>query len=492
MDQEMDAELINEDLAPVPDIKRTWSKWNIAALWIGMAICIPTYTLASGMVDQGWSWQASVCAVILGNLIVLIPMLLNAHAGTRYGIPFPVLLRSSFGIYGANIPALMRAFVACGWFGIQTWVGGSALFQLSFALFPNLPSLPDILPAFFGISTGQFLAFIVFWLINVAVIYRGMESIRVLQTWSAPFLLFTGVAMLAWALWSVGSLTTLFSNQAPVTRSFWSALTGAGLTSGVAYWGTLALNIPDFARFAKSQKDQIVGQSIGLPPTMAFYAFIGAIVTNATFLIFGSRISDPVQLLSTIGGTVTTVLAMIGVLIATLTTNLAANIVSPANDFSNLRPNLISFRKGAMIASVAGLLIMPWKLYLDAGQYIFTWLVGYGAFLGSIAGIMIVEYYLIRKMELNVVELYKKNGSYRYLGGFNLRAIAAMCLGIAPNIPGLLMALNVVETSEFWFGIYQRGWFVSFGIAGALHFIFAKVMPYTPVPGSSHAHQGST
>lgn len=474
----MDAELINEDLAPIPDSKRNWSKWNLAALWISMGISIPTYTLASGMVDQGWSWQASVCAVAFGNLIVLIPILLNAHAGTRYGIPFPVLLRSSFGIYGANIPALMRAFVACAWFGIQTWVGGSALYTLSLTLLPNLPTLPEFLPDFFAISTGQMISFLAFWLLNVAIIYKGMNSLRILETWSAPFLVFTGVALLAWALWSVGSLSSLFSNQTPVTRSFWSAMTGAGLTSGVAFWGTLALNIPDFSRYARSQRDQFIGQSIGLIPSMAFYSFIGAIVTNATFLIFARRISDPVVLLSAIGGPLTTILAMLGVIIATLTTNLAANIVSPANDFSNLRPNLISFRKGALIASVIGVLIMPWKLYVDAGQYIFTWLIGYGGFLGAVAGIMISEYYFIRKMNLNVVDLYRSQGSYRYLGGFNLRAIFAMCAGIAPTIPGLLMTFDLIHGPVIWQEIYQRGWFVSFFVAGSLHFILAKLIPH--------------
>lgn len=469
----MDRCLTNEDLLPTTKNQRTWSMWNIAALWVGMAICIPTYTLASGLVEQGFSWQASVCAIIFGNIIVLVPMILNAHAGTRYGIPFPVLLRSSFGVHGANIPAMMRALVACGWFGIQTWVGGSALYKLFMVLFPSSFSLPP-LPAFFGITSGELIAFFLFWLINVAIIYRGIESIRILETWSAPFLLFTGIALFLWAVSRVGSLGLMFAHSTPPTKSFWSAIFGAGITSGVAYWGTLALNIPDFSRFARSQRDQMVGQSLGLVPTMAFYSFIGAAVTNATFIVFGMRISDPVELIARIGGPISTAIAMFGVIIATLTTNLAANIVSPANDFSNLCPRSISFRKGAMFASVIGLVIMPWKLYNDAAQYLFTWLIGYGSFLGSIAGIMIVDYFLVKRMVLHVEELYKVNGCYRFSGGFNLKTLFALFLGIAPNIPGFLIELKLYQGSPWWTEIYQRGWFVAFFIAGFCHWALAK------------------
>lgn len=470
----MDHDLINEDLAPVAKQQKTWTAFNIAALWIGMAICIPTYTLASGLVEQGFSWQAAVTAIILGNIIVLIPMLLNAHAGTRYGIPFPVLLRSSFGIYGANIPALMRALVACGWFGIQTWVGGFALHKLFLVMVPNAPTLPPLLPEFVGITTGQFAAFMAFWLLNVAIIYRGIDSIRILETWSAPFLLATGVALLWWAFKSAPSLDALFRNQAPPTKSFFSAIFGVGLTCGVAYWGTLALNIPDFARFARTQKDQILGQSIGLVPTMAFYSTVGALVTNATLLVFGTRIADPVALIAQIGGPITTAIAMLGVMVATLTTNLAANIVSPANDISNLCPRKISFRTGAMIAATMGVIIMPWKLYLNAADYLFTWMIGYGSMLGSVAGIMIVDYFFIKEMQLVVEELYQKHGRYRFNNGVNWYAVIAMIMGIAPTIPGFLMVLGAISSQELFVAIYERGWFASFFISGVSHFIFER------------------
>jgi NCS1 family nucleobase:cation symporter-1 len=414
-------------------------------------------------------------------------MLLNAHAGTRYGIPFPVFLRSSFGIFGANIPAMMRALVACGWFGIQTWIGGSAMYRLFVALFPNEWTLPNVVPEFIGISTGELLAFLLFWFINVAIIWRGIDSIRILQTWSAPFLLATGAALFIWAWWNVGSLGAMLGANEAATRSWSSAMLGAGITSGVAFWGTLALNIPDFARFARSQRDQIVGQTLGLVPTMALFSFIGAAVTNATILIYGARVGDPVELLSRMGSPLVTVLAMLGIAVATLTTNLAANIVSPANDFSNLRPSVISFRRGAMIAATLGIVMMPWKLYINAADYLFTWLIGYGALLGSVGGIMIVDYFILRGRKLDVADLYRRDGQYRFHHGFNWHAMLALFLGIAPNIPGFLMALGLVEGSPFWTGLYDRGWFVAFFCAGLCHFVFAKSFGMKKYAAKQHA-----
>lgn len=485
---ETTAELWNEDLAPTSPEKRTWNVWHIAALWVGMAVCIPTYTLASGLVDKGWTWQAAVASVALGNLVVLVPMVLNAHAGTRYGIPFPVLVRSSFGTLGANIPALLRAFVACGWFGINTYIGGQALAQMIRVLFlggalSNAEMLAARLPVL-GIEPIELVSFLVFWAVQIAILLRGIESLKVLETWSAPFLLLIGVALLAWAISQVGSFGALLENPTPVAGTVavtgLGAVLGAGLTSAVSFWGTLALNIPDFSRYAKSQRDQALGQAIGLPATMAFFAFIGAVVTNATFIAFGTRISNPVQLLGKIGGPAMTVLAMLALLIATLTTNVAANIVGPANDFSNVAPKKISFKMGCVITAIVGLVIMPWRLYNDAGAYLFTWLLGYGAMLGSVAGVMIADYYLIKKSELSLEDLYRKDGRYPR---FNPVAIVALIAGIAPNLPGFLSALlgkdaagvDVFAVGPLWQGIYQWAWFVAFGIAAVVHVVGSAV-----------------
>jgi nucleobase:cation symporter-1, NCS1 family len=482
-----DDRLINEDLAPVPESKRTWGRWDIAALWIGMVICIPTYGLAAGQVAGGAPLWLAVLSIVLGNVIILVPMVLNAHAGTRYGIPFPVFLRSSFGVLGANVPAMMRALVACGWFGIQTWIGGNALYILAVALLPGGWDLPQFLPDWFGISTGQLLAFLGFWLINVAIIWRGMESIRVLERWAAPLLLLMGVALFAWAWYAVGDLGAMLATpplaEGVTPPSTWSTV-AIGLTSGVAFWGTLALNIPDFARFARSQREQVVGQAIGLPGTMAFFVFLGAAVTNASFVVFGTRISDPALLLQKIGGPALLVLAMFGLAIATLSTSLAANIVSPANDLSNLSPRRISFRKGAMIAAVIGMVIMPWKLWTDSQAYLMTWLLGYGSCLGAVGGVMIADYYFIRRCRLVVDDLYRRGGAYEYTRGFNLVALAALALGILPNVPGFLGALGVLDPGPLFTRIYQWGWFVALLTAGLSYLAGMKLVSKEVTHGS--------
>jgi nucleobase:cation symporter-1, NCS1 family len=463
-----DPRLINPDLAPTRAEQRTWNTWHIAALWIGMSICIPTYGLASGLVANGYSLGLAVVSVAIGNLVILIPLLLNAHPGTRYGIPFPVLLRSSFGVFGANVPAVMRALVACGWFGIQTWIGGSAIYTLALVLLPDSWSLPNVVPAWFGINTGQLLSFLAFWVLNVVIIIRGIETIRVFESWAAPLLLAVGAALLIWAWNKAGSFGALLEVRQPVTKGGIGAL-GVGITSAVAFWGTLALNIPDFARFARTQRDQMLGQALGLPATMAAFAFIGAVVTNV------SGNPDPVALTAQIGGPLLTVLSMFSLAIATLTTNLAANVVSPANDFSNLSPRRIDFRRGALIASVIGILMMPWKLWQDAQAYIVTWLLGYGAMLGAVGGIMIADYYLIRRAQLNVDDLYRRGGAYEYTRGWNPIALVALVIGIAPNVPGFLAALGGGSASPLFARLYEWAWFVSFFLAGAVYLAGMKI-----------------
>ena len=471
-------QLANEDLLPVAPDRRTWNWWHIASLWIGMAICIPTYTLASGLMASGWTWQAAVGAVILGNVVVLVPIALNSHAGTRYGIPFPVLARASFGVLGANIPALLRGLVACGWFGIQTWIGGWAIYKLIEVMWPGIATLPQLLPAFVGLNTGEFLCFMLFWAMNVWIVLRGMDSIKFLETWGSPFLLAVGVALLIWAWVRAGGIGPMLQN--PVGPSDGrtvglSGVFGAGLTSAVAFWGTMALSIPDFSRYAKSQRDQVVGQAVGLPATMALFAFIGAAVTNATVVIFGTRIADPVALLARIGGPLMIMLSMAGLVVATLTTNIAANIVAPANAFSNLAPHKITFKQGAMVTAVIGIVMMPWRLYNDAAAYIFTWLIGYGALLGPVAGIMIADYFSVRRGELVLNDLYQRHGAYEYSRGFNWIAMGALAIGVAPSLPGFLAALRGVPETGVFGTIYNWAWFVGFLLSALVYVIGMRV-----------------
>jgi NCS1 family nucleobase:cation symporter-1 len=480
--------LANEDLLPVTSDRRTWTWWHIASLWIGMAICIPTYTLASGLIASGWTWQAAVGAVILGNVVVLIPIALNSQAGTRYGIPFPVLARASFGVLGANIPALLRGLVACGWFGIQTWIGGWAIYKLIEVVWPGIATLPQ-LPAFVGLNTGEFLCFMLFWGMNVWIVLRGMDSIKFLETWGSPFLLAVGATLFIWALVRAGGLGPMLENPAvgPSGRPAVSSIWGAGLTSAVAFWGTMALSIPDFSRYARSQRDQVIGQAVGLPATMALFAFIGAAVTNATVVIFGTRIADPVALLARIGGPAMIMLSMLGLTIATLTTNIAANIVAPANGFSNLAPANITFKQGAMITAVIGILMMPWRLYNDAATYIFTWLIGYGALLGPVAGIMIADYFVVRRGVLLVNDLYTRHGAYEYWRGFNWLAVIALVLSVAPSLPGFLAALRGVPETGLFGAIYNWAWFVGFLLSALIYVIGMRVFERSTEQGAVRA-----
>jgi NCS1 family nucleobase:cation symporter-1 len=423
-----------------------------------------------------------VGAVVLGNAIVLVPIALNSHAGTKYGVPFPVLVRSSFGVRGAQVPALLRAIVACGWFGIQTWIGGWAIYKLVEALWPGVALLPQVLPEPLGLKTGEAACFLLFWAMNVWIVLRGMDSIKVLETWGSPFLLAVGAALFVWALVRSGGLGPMLSDPARETRAGGiDTLFGAGLTSAVAFWGTMALSIPDFSRYARSQKDQVAGQALGLPLTMALFAFIGAAVTNATLVIFGERVADPVALLARIGGAGTVVIAMAGLTVATLTTNIAANVVAPANGFSSLWPEKIGFKQGALITAVIGILMAPWKLYNDAAAYIFTWLIGYGALLGPIAGIMIADYFLLRRTRLDLDALYRRGGAYEYQRGVNWVAMAALALGVAPSMPGFLAALGLVEVAGAWTAIYNWAWFVGFALAAGVHVVGMRLAGMVPV-----------
>ena len=328
----------NADLAPVPASGRKWGVLSFAALWISMSACIPTYMLASSLIGGGMNWWQAILTIFLGNLIVLIPMVLNAHAGTKYGIPFPVFCRASFGTLGANIPALMRAFVACGWFGIQTYIGGEAIYKILAVFWPGLAA-PGAASAF-GITAPEFACFMFFWGINMFVIYKGIDSIRLLLNIKAPLLLALGLLLLLWWAWRAAggfgpilSQPSAFEAGQPKAGQFWGFFFPA-LTGMIGFWATLSLNIPDFSRYAHTQRDQMLGQAIGLPLTMALYSFIGVAVTSATTIIYGQTIWDPVDVLTRFTNPAVLVIAMVALCIATLATNIAANVVSPANDFA--------------------------------------------------------------------------------------------------------------------------------------------------------------
>ncbi|QQS49305.1 MAG: NCS1 family nucleobase:cation symporter-1 [Acidobacteriota bacterium] len=466
--------LWNRDLAPTTIRERTWTTWNIAALWIGMSVVITTYTLAGGFISAGMTWGQAMVTILLGNTIVLIPMVLNAHAGTKYGVSFPVLCRASFGTIGANIPAVLRAIVACGWFGIQTWIGGAAIDALFGAIWGGWNGIFGG-GAILGVAVHTWIACTVFWLIEVLIIIRGIDGIKYLESWSAPLLLVGGVVLLYWAASRAGGLGRALDASSALQResgNFWSIFPGA-LTASVGYWATLSLNIPDFTRYARSQKSQMLGQALGLPFTMTAFAFIGVAVTSSTLLIYGEAVPDPVELMKRFDSLPAIVFGALVIFAAQISTNMAANVVSPSNDFSNLNPKLISYVGGGLITAVIGILMMPWKLLATAGDYIFTWLIGYSGLMGAIAGILICDYWVLRRGRLDLEALYDPKGEYSYSSGVNWRAVVALVIAVAPVVPGFLNAASTpggkVSNPGPADRLYDYAWFITFGLGFLLY-----------------------
>jgi NCS1 family nucleobase:cation symporter-1 len=462
--------LWNRDLAPTTVRQRTWSTWNIAALWIGMSVVITTYTLAGGFIEAGMNWWEAMITILLGNTIVLIPMTLNAHAGTKYGVSFPVLCRASFGTRGANVPAVLRAIVACGWFGIQTWIGGQAIDALFGVMWSGWR----------GIQVHTWLSFFLFWGIQVYIIVHGVEGIKHLETWSAPLLLGGGLILLMWASSKAGGLGRVLTESVALQKqknAFWSIFPGA-LTASIGYWATLSLNIPDFTRYARSQRSQMLGQALGLPPTMTLFAFIGVAVTSATLLIYGQPIPNPVELMTKFDNDLVILFATVVIFAAQITTNMAANVVSPSNDFSNLSPRTITYVKGGLITAVIAIVMMPWKLMSTMGDYIFTWLIGYSGLMGAIAGILICDYWVLRRQRLDLPGLFDPAGLYSYSNGINWRAMASLGIGVLPVVPGFLRAATTpggqVAVPGVFDTLYTYAWFVTFGLGFVLYWLLSR------------------
>lgn len=422
-----DSRFANADLVPVPIARRTWRTYNYLALWVGMAHCIPSWTLASGLVALGMDWKQAVLTIALANVIVLVPMLLTGHAGTKYGIPFPVFARASFGVRGANLPAMVRAAVACCWFGIQTWIGGEGIFLLAGKLFGHGWLNAG---AISGTPWTQWLSFGVFWLVEVAIITRGMETLRRVENWAAPLVIVGALVLLGFMAAKAGGFGPLLDQPSRLgwgsgfAKVFFPSLMGM-----IGFWSTLSLNIPDFTRFGGSQRAQLWGQALGLPTTMTLFAILSVLVTSGSQAVYGAPIWDPIALSAKMSNTVGALFALLIVMVATLSVNIAANVVSPAYDLSHLLPRLVSFRTGALITGVVGILIMPWKLIANPHVYIFTWLGFVGGLLGTVSGILIADYWIVRRTRLALGELYQPGGRYWYAGGWNLRAVAAFVIG---------------------------------------------------------------
>ncbi|KAG6500890.1 purine-uracil permease NCS1-like [Zingiber officinale] len=464
------------DLAPVPACARTFTAWDMASLWVGLVVGVPSYYLAGSLVDLGMAWWQGVATVALANLILLFPLVLTAIPGTRYGIPFPVLARSAFGVRGAHVPTLLRALVGCGWYGIETWIGGQAIFLLLPAALKTSTAASSSLIPWLGTSPIEFSCFILFWIAQLGFVLRGMEGIRELEKYSAPILICLSSALLCWAYTKAGGFGRMLSIPSRLSASQFWAVFFPSLTANISFWATVALNIPDFSRFARSQKDQILGQA-GLPLFMGAFTFLGLAVTSATESIFGRVISDPIHLLGQIGGLPTTVVAILGISLAIVTTNIAANVVAPANALVNLSPSAFTFRRGALLTAFLGIAFQPWRLLSSSESFVYTWLLGYSALMGPIGGIVIADYYLVKGMELDVSALYSEDprSRYYYQGGCNAAAMAALVAGILPILPGFLHKVGILaNASQAFVAAYNNAWFVSFFVSAIIYLILSS------------------
>ncbi|XP_061337705.1 purine-uracil permease NCS1-like [Gastrolobium bilobum] len=472
---EPDPTLTNEDLKPTTPSQRTFSGFEMACLWVGLVVGVPSYYLAGSLVELGMAWWQGIATVVVANMILLVPLVLTGHAGTTYGISFPVLARSSFGIYGAHIPTLLRALVGCGWYGIESWIGGEAIFLL-------LPksvketSFSQTLP-WLGTSPLEFACFIAFWVAQLAIVWKGIDGIRELERYSAPILIVLTSCLLIWSYVKAGGFGHMLSLSSKLSNSeFWSIFFPS-LTANISFWATVALNIPDFTRYAKSQNDQIIGH-VGLPIFMGAFTFVGLAVTSSTKVIFGEVISNPIQLLGQIGGLTTSILAILGISLATITTNIAANVVAPANALVNLNPTWFTFRRGAILTALLGIAFQPWRLLKSSESFVYTWLVGYSALVGPIGGIVLADYYLVQKTNLTISDLYSRNpdGAYYYSGGFNMAAIVALVIGILLVVPGFLQNVGIATSIPNTFVvIYKNAWFISFFSAGFLYWVLSSL-----------------
>lgn len=457
------SKLYNSDNAPVPVKERTWNTYNFTALWVGMAHCIPTYMLAASLISLGMNWKQALITITLGNLIVLVPILLNAHPGTKYGINFPVFSRLSFGVFGANIPAILRAIVACGWFGINTYIGGSALNVLFSAMIPGWKTLGGNFQIA-GLSLPSGITFMIFWAIQMFIIFKGMEQLKKFENWAAPLVMILAFFLMIWAIKSANGFGPLLSSEGKL-KSFGSFMSvfPAALTSMIGYWATLSLNIPDFTRYSKGQKEQAIGQAIGLPVTMTIFSAIGIIITSATIVIYGKSMWSPVDIISQFTNPIAMFIGFLGIIVASLSVNVAANIVSPANDFSNIAPKHISFKIGGLITGIIGILIMPWKLLADPSGYVYNWLDTYSGILGPVAAIIICDYWLVKKTKISLKDLYLSQGIYSYYKGFNIKAIIALAIGIFGAFIGKIVpSLSAVSS---------YAWFVGFGLAFVIYYL---------------------
>lgn len=439
----------NDDLRPSSPAERTWSTYHIAMLWVGMVIAITSFSFAAALVSLGLSPLAAIINVAIGNLIVLIPMQLNSHAGTKYGIPFPVFAKISFGKAGAQLPSMARSIVAAGWCAVQCWVGGAAV-----------SSIIGIFYSGWDVNgTGRFIGFFLFMGINLYIALKGSEGIKWLEAIGSPILIFVVAGLLIWTLklgadvgFSFGDLMAMSADHKLILQNGgWWFVFLSGITSNIAVWATLALNIPDFSRYAKGQKEQFRGQMFAMPISMIALAVIGALFAQVTNLAYGKAEYDPTIVLLHLDNKILILVVAIATIIATLTTNIAANIVAPANGFSNLNPRKISYKHGVIITTVLCLAFRPWWMFGSAGAFMFSFLGTVGTILGPSAAIFVADYVIVKKKRVDLRDLYSEDkGRYTYYKGWNIKAIVAWVVSFI--FPLLYNNFGVGGTVMKWIG----------------------------------------
>lgn len=452
---------LNDDIKPASRSERTWSTYNIAMLWVGMVIAITSFSFSASLVALGLSPVAAIINVAIGNLIVLIPMQINSHAGTKYGIPFPVFSRLSFGQKGAHIPSMARSIVAAGWCSVQCWVGGAAVSSIIGVFFSGW----DVE------GTGRFIGFGIFILIIMYLTLKGSEGIKWVQAIGSPILIMVVLGLAVWTIktgldydYSFMDLLSQPSDKGLLIESggYWIVFF-SGITSNIAVWATLALNIPDLSRYAKGQKEQLKGQMLALPISMTVLAIIGAFFAEVTRVAFGTAHHDPTIIMQWFESKIVIIIVALAVIIATITTNIAANVVAPANGFSNLSPKRISFRTGVIITCVLSIAYRPWWMFGSAGAWMFSFLGTVGMLLGPVAAILAADYMIIKKRRVDLKALYtEEENRYSYYKGFNLRAIAAWL--IAVFVPSLHQFFGVGGAVMIWINAnsYIFGFIVGF------------------------------
>ncbi|KAJ0988529.1 hypothetical protein J5N97_006885 [Dioscorea zingiberensis] len=450
-------------LQPTTPAQRTSTAWDMASLWISLVLDVPSYYIAGSLVEQGMAWWQGIIVVISAKILLLFPLILTSHPGTRYGIPFPVLARSSFGIHGAHLPSFLRTLVACGWLGIDTWIGAQGICLLlphsikDWTIAQQLPWL--------GTSPAEFLSYLLFSVVQLALSWNGMQGIKKMERYSAPILVLLMTLLLIWSYLKAGGFGPMLSQPSKLSSSEFWYLFFPSITANIGNLAAIALSIPDFTRYARSQRDQVLGQ-LGLPVFMGCFAFIGLAVTSSTTLIFGYAISNPITLLSKINNNSFTMIFFIpAITLVIVTTNIPANMVAPANFFVSLNPKLFTFRKAALLTSVLGIAFQPWKIFGSTDSFVYTWLISYSVIMGPLSGIVLTDYYFVNRMRLNLDELYSldANGRYYYYKGWNLVAVGSFVIAVVPIVPGFLHKVGILKTlPETLIFMYSVGWFFGF------------------------------